>query len=230
MRVMELRAEYGLTAGWTYSNGSAHYSWDIPAPMGTPLHSDVAGTVRDCADGVANNTPGHTPGSGAPSNWILLHTAYKGRTASVLLNHLSPGLEVRKGDRVGAGQLLGRTGNSGNSTGPHLHVTTTDAALTGANRYAYLDNPGMVIWEPDLVLAQQQPQQPEEDQVVVIFINHKGKRYACYPAAGQKFHIQSPQQETNIANITKKAGGRVIEWAKGKDVDDPGAFGVTVPF
>lgn len=37
-----------------------------------------------------------------------------------LYAHLS-GMRVRKGQRVKAGQMIGRVGNSGNSSGPHLH-------------------------------------------------------------------------------------------------------------
>lgn len=35
-------------------------------------------------------------------------------------------LSVRKGDRIQAGDVIGRCGNSGNSTEPHLHVRAMD--------------------------------------------------------------------------------------------------------
>ena len=36
--------------------------------------------------------------------------------------HLKPGsVEVETGDTVGKGDVIARTGNSGSSTGPHLH-------------------------------------------------------------------------------------------------------------
>ncbi len=46
----------------------------------------------------------------------------------VLLAHLARGtVAVRAGDRVRAGAVLGRVGNSGNSSEPHLHIHVQDA-------------------------------------------------------------------------------------------------------
>jgi murein DD-endopeptidase MepM/ murein hydrolase activator NlpD len=41
----------------------------------------------------------------------------------VQLAHLQPGsVAVSVGDRVSAGQLVGKVGNSGNTMWPHLHI------------------------------------------------------------------------------------------------------------
>lgn len=54
--------------------------------------------------------------------------ALDGSEGFVLVAHLQNGsLEVGVGDRVGAGRRIGRCGNSGNSTEPHVHVQVTDS-------------------------------------------------------------------------------------------------------
>ena len=46
-----------------------------------------------------------------------------------LYAHLIPGsVLVQEGERVRQGQVIGELGNSGNSTGPHLHFQVMDAA------------------------------------------------------------------------------------------------------
>ncbi len=45
----------------------------------------------------------------------------------LFVGHLQPGtVTVAVGDRVAAGQLLGRVGNSGNSSEPHVHLHLQD--------------------------------------------------------------------------------------------------------
>jgi hypothetical protein len=56
-----------------------------------------------------------------------------------LYAHLRPGsLTVKAGDRISAGQVLGKVGNSGNSTEPHLHMHIVDGpSFLAANGLPY---------------------------------------------------------------------------------------------
>lgn len=148
--------DWPISAGWRYSSGSAHYAWDVAMPMGTDLFAIGDGTIVDCNDGVKDQPPGKPAGSGAPSNWIILKfTApagkYKGKTLHAYYQHLKQGgVKVKKGEKVKKGQLIGKSGNSGNTTGPHLHLVVLKPgySMNAGNRYAYLNNSDMVVWEP----------------------------------------------------------------------------------
>jgi murein DD-endopeptidase MepM/ murein hydrolase activator NlpD len=149
--------EQRLNAGWRYSSGSAHFAWDVGCPMGTPLYAIGDGVVVDCNDGVKDQPPGVAAGSGAPSNWIVLKftyprdSKYAGKTGYAYYQHLTKGgVLVKRGEKVREGDLIGKSGNSGNTTGPHLHLVVLNpgCAMNAATRYAYLSNPDMVCWEP----------------------------------------------------------------------------------
>jgi murein DD-endopeptidase MepM/ murein hydrolase activator NlpD len=58
-------------------------------------------------------------------NHVIMATA----GACALYAHLAPGsVAVTRGQRVRAGEVLGRVGHSGNSTAPHLHFQLMDSA------------------------------------------------------------------------------------------------------
>ncbi|TDD45016.1 M23 family metallopeptidase [Kribbella antibiotica] len=131
-----------LTVGtrWRYSQGGLHAAFDYPVELGTPVFAVAAGVVLDCNDGVTNKPKPNVVG--APSNWVLLGITHAGRKASVLYQHLSPGINVTKGQKVAAGHQLGESGSSGNATGPHLHLAAMWGHRDRGSRYDYLKGIG----------------------------------------------------------------------------------------
>jgi murein DD-endopeptidase MepM/ murein hydrolase activator NlpD len=92
------------------------YGLDVLAP--------ADGVVVQVVDGVPDNPPGQTDVYYRLGNSVVL-SFENGEYA--YLSHLMMGsLRVRAGDRVRRGQTLAKCGNSGNSTGPHLHFQLTD--------------------------------------------------------------------------------------------------------
>lgn len=88
-----------------------HPGVDLAAPRGTP--------VRAPADGVVFLAGEHAAGAGWRRLGRLVVVAHGTRYATVF-GHLDR-IDVRRGERVRRGQLLGSVGTTGRSTHPHLH-------------------------------------------------------------------------------------------------------------
>lgn len=85
--------------------GSTHSGMDIAGEMGDPVYSALDGKVKECRY------------DGSYGNKILLQHEDGIET---IYGHLSK-FEVKVGDEIKKGQLIGRVGSTGRSTGPHLH-------------------------------------------------------------------------------------------------------------
>ena len=86
-----------------------HTGIDLGVPTGTAVASACPGTVTDAVDAGA--------GFGVH---VVVSCDLPGVDYSTLYGHLSSRV-VEAGDRVEAGQVLGYSGSTGNSSGPHLH-------------------------------------------------------------------------------------------------------------
>ena len=95
---------------------------------GRPVVAPADGVVVAAIDGVADNRPQvETENTRDPAgNHVVLQL---GNGEYALLAHLRRGsLRVKPGQRVRQGDALGRCGNSGNSSEPHLHFHVQDRA------------------------------------------------------------------------------------------------------
>lgn len=86
---------------------------------GRTVHAPCSGTVARVVDGLPDLTPPGRDRQNPAGNFVAIACG----SATVLLAHLRPGsVRVRVGDRVTVGEPVGRVGNSGNTTEPHLHI------------------------------------------------------------------------------------------------------------
>ena len=90
-----------------------HPGVDFGMPTGTKIKSVSSGVVRDFG-----NTDAY-PGCYAWGKWLLID---HDNGLSSLYAHLSS-IIVSRGQRVDVGEVVALSGNSGISTGPHLHLT-----------------------------------------------------------------------------------------------------------
>lgn len=102
-------------ANWTGAYGERrpygiHDGIDIPMPIGTPLKAVMDGQVSYAGSG-----------SGTRSRGLYITIEHAGGYRT-LYSHLSKFL-VSNGDSVTAGQVIALSGNTGFSTGPHLHFS-----------------------------------------------------------------------------------------------------------
>lgn len=110
-------AEHTITAGWYYSGGSLHRAIDLRAAVGTPVYAAEDGTVDwvQTWDGLS------TSGDQSYGNLVRIrHAGYNGGKLQTLYAHLKES-KVKYGQAVKEGKLIGYSGNTGYSTGPHLH-------------------------------------------------------------------------------------------------------------
>lgn len=96
---------YGNRVHPVHGGVKMHHGADIGAPTGTPIHAFAAGTVTFAGS------------RGGYGNMVIVEHA-NGITSRYA--HQSA-MDVTVGQRVTAGEQLGRVGETGTATGPHLH-------------------------------------------------------------------------------------------------------------
>lgn len=101
-----------VTSGFGPRWGRMHLGTDFRAAVGTPVKAVADGKVLG-----AGNTDLTCPRASF-GQWILIE--HNNGLASNYA-HLSL-IKVSKGDRVRRGEVIGYSGNTGSSTGPHLHL------------------------------------------------------------------------------------------------------------
>lgn len=105
--------EFTQSRGFTgQASAGLHDGVDIAMPIGTPLYATRDGVCQNLVD---KNSVGSTPNDFALYQYIT----YPDGTADIYV-HLN---DYVASGQVKAGQLISHSGNTGYSTGPHLHFT-----------------------------------------------------------------------------------------------------------
>lgn len=103
-----LTSGYGMRVHPIYKVPRLHAGVDFAVGTGTPLLAPADGVV---------STASFRGGFG---NVIMISHYINGQTYTTVSAHLSS-MHVSPGQKVTQGQVIGATGNTGSSTGPHLH-------------------------------------------------------------------------------------------------------------
>lgn len=107
------RISQGPNGAYSHGGARSRYAIDIAMPEGTPIIAARSGTVI--------KTENSQTGRGANPSGNFVRILHDDGTMGVYLHLQQGSVSVKEGERVAVGTPLGRSGNTGNSTGPHLH-------------------------------------------------------------------------------------------------------------
>ena len=97
-----------VSSGYGPRGGKYHNGIDFAAPTGTPVYAAASGVVSSSTY------------SSSYGNVIYITHSINGKIYTTVYAHLSSRL-VSAGETVNKGDLIGKVGSTGRSTGPHLH-------------------------------------------------------------------------------------------------------------
>jgi murein DD-endopeptidase MepM/ murein hydrolase activator NlpD len=115
---VEWRIDQGFGGSFSHSEPQSRYAIDLAVDEGTPVLAARDGVVMQVEDDFEGAGQDLEKFGGRANHVRLLHAD----GTMTIYAHLSPeSVMVSAGQRVRLGQRLGSSGNTGFSTGPHLH-------------------------------------------------------------------------------------------------------------
>ncbi len=116
----KVRVSQGFN-GKTSHNGYSRYAVDFAVPVGTPIYAARGGVV--VATKASGSKGALKRGYGRYANYIVIE--HSDGTLGKYYHLKKGGVRVQVGTQVKAGELIGYSGNTGYSSGPHLHFSVS---------------------------------------------------------------------------------------------------------
>ncbi len=130
--------------------GEAHANEDYFA-FGRKIVAPADGVVTDVITGVRDNVPGSMNPYSALGNAVFIQ--HREQEVSVLAHLKLGSVQVKAGDKVKRGQVIGLCGNSGNSSEPHLHYHLQNTPIIQ-------DGTGIKCFFQKVILSEDGKQEP----------------------------------------------------------------------
>jgi len=102
----------------THNTQDSAYAVDIAMPVGTDIYAARGGTVIDVA---STNYRASVDGIGEGAEANIVRILHEDGTFAIYAHLNWNGIRVKAGDTVTRGQYIADSGNTGFSSGPHLH-------------------------------------------------------------------------------------------------------------
>ena len=118
-----------VNSGFRTAERPNHKGVDIAAPTGTPVYAAESGIVTKVVTGCPDAEKNRSCGSGFGNHIYITHLI-NGRKITTVYAHLSS-VKVSPGTKVSRGQVIGTVGNTGNSSGSHLHFEVHEGGFDG---------------------------------------------------------------------------------------------------
>ena len=199
--------DHRITAGWYYSDGSLHRAIDLGV-NNVPVYASGDGYVD-----MVQKWNGNKSGNQSYGNMIRIkHADWKGKRLQTRYAHLS-NILVSVGETVKEGQLIGYSGNTGNSTGPHLHFEVIYNGVR-VNPLNWLDNDFYVAYEYVKLGTYKSVELPKGNKLQILTIGPMGSTLAMIfwaqankLSVGYKSEYADGAQETQILTIGPVSAG-----------------------
>jgi|GEM_PF-6025277 len=193
--------------------GASRFAFDFNVPIGTAIVAAAPGIVlqtQDTFDRSADMDP-------EQYNFVLVHHGNGVLTEYGHLRH--HGTRVRPGQRVAQGELIGYSGDTGMSTGPHLHFAVEDVSLQ-SQPACFLDVESGVPQAGDVVKSGNIPGPGPSADIDVPGVP-SSSFVSQQVVLDSKLPLLLPNTEVEIQGRVETPSREVLLWVRPQGARDP---------